>query len=159
MTTAPEDGKTLRTINLDDVAIGIQISASVGQQQQMTITSALPLAMPLKDCHRYVDKMYMLAERQNTKALIAHAKLLIEGHERDLAASIAQEAGEKERLEEHHRQNERRGPFRPTEAQQTKLNQYRANQHHIVSTLIPNAKKGLEELEAKLKKLDAEPGD
>jgi len=145
-----ENNGELKTVNGADLAIGIQFSAVVGANRQITLTAGVPITLSPMQINEYVDKMAYVMDRQNWKGELEKLKATLEITEKELITNTQQLDASRARMVEDWERSKKRGPFCKTDAQEkSDLTQVK-NIAHLRDDRIPLFKKQIAELEAKI---------
>lgn len=142
--------KLLKGVNVDDLAIGIQVSAQVGPNRTISMTLGAPMAMTLGDLNAYVDKIMAVADRQNDKGILEQQKLALAAAEKNVLTNRDQKAALQGKFELDWAISKRKGDFAPSPSQAAQLNNYEATINNLKDNVIPKLRKEIGELEQRI---------
>ena len=142
--------KLMKGVDVSDLAIGIQVSAQIGPNRQISMTLGAPMSMTLADLNRYVDKIIAVADRQNDKGILEQQHLALAAAEKNVLTNREQQAALNGKFELDWLISKRKGEFTPTPSQSAQLNNYTQTINNLKENVIPKLRKDISELEEKI---------
>ena len=145
--TFPEATKTIK---YEDLPIVLQISAAVGPNRTMALSSNFPLSITPQDMNIYVDKMFYILDRQNWKSELIVKQAELERTRKELFTATQQADNFQAQAADTWEKGGRRGPFRMSDSQRKQVDAAMSNIQHLREERIPILERQLKELEEKI---------
>lgn len=146
---ALKEPEKVREVDGAAPAVVIKAARQIGTQL-MEMQFAVPLDMTLADLNAYVDKVTSVMDRQGDKAALEQEELALKGAERDLRVHQDQLANRMRQDETDWTIGNRRGEFKPTEAQRKQYGNYETTIKALREDRIPKHRKNIEDLKARI---------
>jgi len=140
------DESQLKTVSGADLAIGIQLSATIGQTRSLTLTTGIPLDYAPEEINRVLDKLAAAADRQKKKHDLEQTRMLLKNEEQNLHVHRAQFMSQQTKFQSEWDGSKRRGSFEPRGAQQSILDGLQKNINNSLERLA-QLRAGIKEAE------------
>ena len=146
------DARTTEQIAEDGAApaVVVRVAAQVGQNRSVDMQFAVPLDMTVPDLNAYMDKITSVMDRQNNKGLLEVTKLSLEAAKKQLATNGEQRGNFDAKCRTDFVLGNRKGDFKPTEAQRAQYANFDTTSANLRENIIPKFERDIEELERKI---------
>ncbi len=131
-----------------DLAIGIQLSLTIGQTRSLTLTTGVPLDWSKPQLDEALDKLVALGDRQRAKHDIEQARGLLKNAEQELHMHRQNRVVQETNFEAGFQSSGRKGDWRPTGSQSSILGGLQQNIDNSVER-IKKLRSDIAEMEGK----------
>jgi len=131
-----------------ELAIGVHLTASLGQTRQLDLSVAIPLGWPDEEINATLDRVFAAANRQKDIQDLEATRALLRNAEQDLSNYRKQRVDTENGFLIAHSASQKRGEFKATGSQQKALDNLDINVTNSIER-IKLLQKLIEELEGK----------
>ena len=138
----------LTEVSGKDLAIGIQLSLTIGQTRSLTLTTGVPLDWSKQELDDALDKLVALGDRQRAKHDLEQTRALLKNEEQNLHLHRQQINAQETAYVAEFQQSGRKGEWKPTGSQGATLKGLQSNDDNSIER-IKKLRKDIEEAENK----------